>query len=89
MSKESVGAIWRKQTQKGELLSIQLEIEGKKYKLVAWPNTFKKEDKQPDYKLYVDDFKPTKPALAVLRDDDKGYDKPSPKLPDYGDDLPF
>lgn len=52
--KESAGAIWKKQTSKGEILSIT--IDGKRY--VAWPNTFKKSAKEPDFRIYVDDYKP-------------------------------
>lgn len=56
--KKSVGGIWKKTTAKGqELLSIT--IDGKRY--VAWVNQYKK-DKQPDYQIYEDDWKPESKA---------------------------
>ena len=49
--KWSAGA-WKKQTAKGEV--INFTIENVKYSM--WVNAYKTEDKQPDYKIYVNDF---------------------------------
>jgi hypothetical protein len=51
--KWSTGA-WKKQTQKGEV--INFTINDVKYSM--WVNNYKKEDKQPDFKIFVNDFKP-------------------------------
>lgn len=51
--KWSTGA-WKKQTQKGEV--INFTINDVKYSM--WVNNSKKEDRHPDYKIYINDFKP-------------------------------
>ncbi len=50
----SIGGIWIKQGQKGEFLSISIDIgEGVKKSFLAFRNDYKKEgDKAPDYKIY-------------------------------------
>lgn len=45
---------WKKVTAKGEV--INFTIEGTKYSM--WVNSYKKEDKHPDYQIYVDNYKP-------------------------------
>lgn len=52
--KWSTGA-WKKQTAKGEV--INFTINDVKYSM--WVNSYKKEEKQPDFKIFVNDFKPT------------------------------
>ena len=52
--KWSTGA-WKKQTAKGEV--INFTINNVKYSM--WVNNYKKEEKQPDFKIFVNDFKPT------------------------------
>ena len=52
--KESFGA-WKKQTAKGEV--INFTINGTRYSM--WKNAYKEKDAQPDFKIYVDDWKPT------------------------------
>jgi uncharacterized protein (DUF736 family) len=55
MAKQSVGAIWRKQTKNGQdFLSITIGEQ----KYVAYLNDYKKEAKQPDFKIFVDEWKP-------------------------------
>ena len=49
----STGA-WKKQTQKGEV--INFTINNVKYSM--WVNNNKKEDKHPDYRIVINDFKP-------------------------------
>ncbi len=51
--KWSAGA-WKKTTAKGEV--INFTIENVRYSM--WANAYKTEDKQPDYKIYVNDFNP-------------------------------
>jgi len=51
--KWSTGA-WKKQTAKGEV--INFTINNVKYSM--WANNYKKDDKQPDFKIVVNDFKP-------------------------------
>jgi hypothetical protein len=49
--KESWGA-WKKQTAKGEVINFTLN--GTRYSM--WANAYKKDEKQPDYKIYVNDY---------------------------------
>lgn len=52
-SKREIGAFWTKENAKGKYLSGSLEIEGKKIKVVMFPNRYKDNDKKPDYVLYL------------------------------------
>jgi len=52
--KWSTGA-WRKQTAKGEVINFTIN----EVKYSMWVNNYKKEEKQPDFKIFVNDFKPT------------------------------
>ena len=49
METKKIGA-WKKQTSKGEVVSFT--IEGKRYSM--WVNTYKKEDKHPDFNIVED-----------------------------------
>jgi hypothetical protein len=49
METKKIGA-WKKQTSKGEVISFT--IEGKRYSM--WLNTYKKEDKHPDFNIVED-----------------------------------
>jgi hypothetical protein len=49
--KESWGA-WKKQTPKGEVINFTLE--NKRYSM--WVNSYKSEEKQPDFKIYLNDY---------------------------------
>ena len=51
--KWSAGA-WKKQTQKGEVINFTIN----EVKYSMWVNNYKKEEKQPDFKIFVNDFKP-------------------------------
>ena len=71
--KWSTGA-WRKQTAKGEV--INFTINDVKYSM--WVNNYKKEEKQPDFKIFVNDFKPTEQVQS---------EKPSYGNKDFDDFL--
>jgi hypothetical protein len=49
METKKIGA-WKKQTSKGEVISFS--IDGKRYSM--WVNTYKKEDKHPDFNIVED-----------------------------------
>lgn len=51
--KEKFGA-WKKSTSKGEV--IEFTINGQRYSM--WNNKFKTEEKQPDFTIYINDYKP-------------------------------
>ena len=63
--KWSAGA-WKKQTAKGEV--INFTIENVRYSM--WVNAYKTDDKQPDYKIYVNDFNPeNKATISKTKED--------------------
>lgn len=80
--KRSIGGIWKRTTKKGDiLLSISLEIDGKKLDLVGFKNNFKTEAKHPDYSIFVSEpytpqsqnaqaAKPVKAVEAAVSEDD-------------------
>jgi uncharacterized protein (DUF736 family) len=78
--KQSVGAAWIKKTKKGDSF-LSLTIEGKKYTL--FKNTYKTEDKQPDYRVYEDTFTGTAKNTGQ-------FVTPKEVMPQENDnDLPF
>ena len=52
-SKREMGAFWTRESSKGKYLSGSIELEGKKVKVVMFPNRYKDNDKKPDYVLYL------------------------------------
>jgi uncharacterized protein (DUF736 family) len=64
MEKKTIGA-WKKQTSKGEVISFT--IDGKKYSM--WVNTYKKEDKHPDFNIVEDKPFDKKPGGNYFKND--------------------
>jgi uncharacterized protein (DUF736 family) len=62
--KQSMGALWKRSGQYGEYLSGQIEIAGVKHNFKAYVNNYKKEEKQPDYRLFLDAPKELKTKIA-------------------------
>ncbi len=63
--KVSFGA-WKRQTAKGEV--INFAINGTRYSM--WANGYKKEEKQPDFNIYVNDYvAPTETQLTEVKTD--------------------
>ena len=62
--KWSAGA-WKKQTTKGEV--INFTIDNVRYSM--WVNAYKTDDKQPDYKIYVNDFNPENKNNSKTKED--------------------
>ena len=46
-----LGALWIKESDKGQFMSGYLEINGEKINIVCFKNTYKKEDKHPDWEV--------------------------------------
>lgn len=53
LKNESIGALWINNGKNTIYLSGQIEIDGKKHNIVVFKNNYKKEDKHPDYKIYL------------------------------------
>ena len=50
----SIGALWINESKKGnKFMSGSVEIDGKTHKIVVFKNSYKEEDKHPDYKIYA------------------------------------
>ncbi len=72
--KKDIGAAWEKTSSRGTpYLSIELELNGEKIKLVAFKNGYKELDKHPDWKIYPSDdqapqggsYAPTKTQMSA------------------------
>lgn len=75
--KQNYGA-WKKQTSKGEV--IEFTIEGQRYSM--WVNQYKKpESKEPDFKIYPNEFKPKAEAKQEYLNKQEHEEHPT--------DLPF
>lgn len=57
---KKIGALWKKTTQSGrDLLTGNVEIDGKKIQIAVFVNSYKAENpKAPDYVIYLDTYKP-------------------------------
>lgn len=53
MPDDSIGALWEKSSSKGTYFTGQIEIKGVKIPIVCFVNNYKKEDKHPDYRIFV------------------------------------
>ena len=72
--KESVGAIWVRQSAAGNEYFF-ISLEGKEY--VAFVNKYKEEEKHPDYRIFPQQERQAKPAPRPSK----------PAIPDQ--DIPF
>lgn len=71
---ENIGALWLNKSKKGQrYMSGQIEIDGKKHKIVVFKNKYKDEDKHPDYRIF-----PSQKMVNAETEDD-----------DFQDDIPF
>ena len=50
---QSIGALWVKGEGGKKFMTGNVEINGEKYAIVVFKNTYKKEDKHPDYRIYA------------------------------------
>lgn len=52
MAEKSIGALWQKEGKSGTYFSGTIEIDGKKFGIVVFANGYKKEPKQPDWRIF-------------------------------------
>lgn len=51
---KDIGALWEKRTQKGApMLTGQVTIRGEVIKIVVFKNGYKKEDRHPDWRIFL------------------------------------
>jgi Mn-dependent DtxR family transcriptional regulator len=77
MEKQKIGA-WKKATSKGEV--IEFTINEQRYSM--WANPYKKEEKQPDFNIIPNDYKPK----AEFK---KEYSTPINQQENEDQNLPF
>lgn len=77
--KKDCGAMWWHTSQKGtRYLSGNIEIDGKKHQIVMFENSYKEQEKHPDYKIY-----PSTPRGDQVSDQAETVAKV------FQDDIPF
>jgi len=84
---QSIGALWSKQSKGGaNYFSGSIEIEGKKTQIVVFKNQFKKEEKHPDWKIFV-----SVPQGQQNKPEPEKQENAEPETASQGvdDDLPF
>lgn len=59
---KSIGALWEKKSGKGTWFSGSIETNGEKIQIVVFKNDYKKEEKHPDYKIFVSKPKENHPV---------------------------
>lgn len=75
---ENIGALWIKQSTKGEFFSGNIKDENdKEYKIVIFKNGYKEKENQPDYNIYKS--KPREEFVEIVENNNILSD----------DDLPF
>mgnify|MGYP003290381841 CR=1 FL=1 len=50
---ESIGALWIAETKAGKFMSGEIELDGKKTRIIVFRNNYKTEEKHPDYRIYL------------------------------------
>lgn len=50
-NEDNMGALWKKNGPKGEYFSGMVEIGDQKINIVVFPNSYKKSENQPDYRI--------------------------------------
>lgn len=79
---ESIGALWEKNSPKGaKYFAGSVEIDGKKIPLVVFKNGYKKEDKHPDWKIFIS--KPKEERNNEVNENTENTEQ------QIDDDLPF
>ncbi len=46
-----LGALWNKESDKGKFMSGYIEVSGEKINIVCFKNSYKTEDKHPDWEI--------------------------------------
>lgn len=65
---ESIGALWVNEGKSQKYLAGQIEVDGKLTKIVVFKNSFKKDEKHPDYRIYLKNEKGVKEEQTQIDD---------------------
>jgi hypothetical protein len=82
MAENSIGGLWIKESPKGKFFSGQIEIDGKKTSIVIFKNSYKEQEKHPDYKIFLSKPREEKPEAPKVEPE-------IPNVEDKDDSLPF
>lgn len=55
--KKPIGALWQKSGNYGDYMSGEIEIAGIKHRFNVYPNSYKKESKHPDFRIFLSEPK--------------------------------
>jgi len=50
-NENQLGALWIKESEKGQFMSGYIEVNGEKLSIVCFKNSYKTEDKHPDWEI--------------------------------------
>lgn len=62
----SIGALWINEGKNIKYLAGEIEVDGTKTKIVVFKNSYKTEEKHPDYRIYLRNTKAEEPAEEDL-----------------------
>jgi len=80
MAENSIGALWLKDGKAGKYMTGEVEVNGEKQRIVVFKNTYKQQDKQPDYRILA-----ARPKDAS----EQASQQPAQPSGDFEDDIPF
>ena len=65
-----LGALWLQAKGDKKYMSGVIEIDGKKTSIIIFKNDYKREDKQPDYNIFLKEVREGKPTQEGSHEDD-------------------
>ena len=71
-----IGALWINGKADKKYMSGVIEIDGKKTSIIVFKNDYKREDKQPDYNIFLKEVREGKPTQAGSHEAGDGDDIP-------------
>jgi len=77
----SIGALWLKDGKKGKFMSGVIEIDGKKTSILVFKNTYKDNDKKPDYTIHQPEEQRQQP--------EQQKPQPAKTSESFDDDIPW
>lgn len=95
MNNESIGALWVKQSPKGQYMTGTIELEGKKISIVCFLNDRKTKDIQPDWRILISQRPDSNPVQKVIQTEARQEEMNNittveyPEMDTDASDIPF